>query len=621
MKKFLHNDVFIGLVLSLAALGVYLLTLAPGLTFIDSGELATDAQTLGIAHPTGYPLFTLLGWLFAHLPIGGRVIWKLNLMSAVLCAAAVFSFYRLFLFLLVEQSAKGKVAEQSFLLNRLAAATAALVLAFSETYWTQSTAIEVYPLHLLFLALVLWLFLRAMTEHARKNESGRWWLAFAFVLGLSFTNHMTTILLAPGLLYLFFAGHGFSSGSWKKIVSAVIPFLIGLSVYLYFPIRASQSPEMNWGNPVSLERMLWHISGKQFRVWMFSSFDSAGKQFGHFVSTFLPEFGYLPLALALIGLVYLFGRSRKMFVFTLLLFLGCLFYSVNYDIHDIDSYFLLAYVTTAIWIAFGLSTLLLWAWRRGNGVKALAGIACIACILLPLSLNYRSVDESRDYAVEDYARNVLETAEPNAVILSYQWDAFVSAAYYLQLVEGFRRDVVVIDRELLRRSWYYEQLGHRYPWLIENSRVEVQSFLAELDKFEHDVPYNPGVIQGRFEVVIRSLLLRSSQSRPVYVTPEIEPEFVQGFRKVPSGLAFRLLADTTPINVSFKDYAFRPILKSTTNHENVKSMYAMAYVNQGIFRAMQGGREEGLSLVRKALALKPDYGDALVWLDRLSNTR
>ena len=197
MKKFLHNDVFIGLVLSLAALGVYLLTLAPGLTFIDSGELATDAQTLGIAHPTGYPLFTLLGWLFAHLPIGGRVIWKLNLMSAVLCAAAVFSFYRLFLFLLVEQSAKGKVAEQSFLLNRLAAATAALVLAFSETYWTQSTAIEVYPLHLLFLALVLWLFLRAMTEHARKNESGRWWLAFAFVLGLSFIL-IVLILLQRG---------------------------------------------------------------------------------------------------------------------------------------------------------------------------------------------------------------------------------------------------------------------------------------------------------------------------------------------------------------------------------------------------------------------------------------
>ena len=76
MKKFLQNDVFIGLALSLAAFGVYLLTLAPTVTFIDSGELATVAATLGIAHPTGYPLFALLGWLFAHLPISARIIWK-----------------------------------------------------------------------------------------------------------------------------------------------------------------------------------------------------------------------------------------------------------------------------------------------------------------------------------------------------------------------------------------------------------------------------------------------------------------------------------------------------------------------------------------------------------------
>ena len=150
------------------------------------------------------------------------------------------------------------------------------------------------------------------------------------------------------------------------------------------------------GSPSNLVDFWKHVSGERYHLGMFSSLEVASNHFKAFVTGFPYEFAFLPALFALAGLIQLFLRSRRMFVFTLLLFGGCLLYAINYNIRDLDSYFLLAYVTTAIWIAFGLSTLLLWAWRRGNGVKALAGIACIACILLPLSLNYRSVDESRD---------------------------------------------------------------------------------------------------------------------------------------------------------------------------------------------------------------------------------
>ena len=71
--------------IALAVFIVYLTTLCPTTNFIDSGELATVAYTLGIAHPTGYPLFTLMGWIFAHLPLGSRVIYQLNMMAAVFC--------------------------------------------------------------------------------------------------------------------------------------------------------------------------------------------------------------------------------------------------------------------------------------------------------------------------------------------------------------------------------------------------------------------------------------------------------------------------------------------------------------------------------------------------------
>src|SRR5436309_10220092 len=90
----------VGLGISIISLAVYVETLCPTVNFIDSGELATDAYTLGIAHPTGYSLYTLAGYLFSHLPLGMRIINQLNLMAALFCAAGLYVFFRFLLFLL-----------------------------------------------------------------------------------------------------------------------------------------------------------------------------------------------------------------------------------------------------------------------------------------------------------------------------------------------------------------------------------------------------------------------------------------------------------------------------------------------------------------------------------------
>ena len=76
--------------------GIYLATTAPTVDFIDSGELAAVAYTLGIAHPTGYPVFTLIGWLFSHIPVSAAVIFRLNVMNALFCTLGII-FYILFL--------------------------------------------------------------------------------------------------------------------------------------------------------------------------------------------------------------------------------------------------------------------------------------------------------------------------------------------------------------------------------------------------------------------------------------------------------------------------------------------------------------------------------------------
>ena len=230
-----------------AALALFASTAAPGLGFIDSGELSAVACTLGIAHPTGYPLYTLVGWVFAHLPLAGTAIARLNLMAAILCATTagvlVLVFRRIILL-----SARSR-PEPPF--AGIASCGGALLVAFSRTYWAQALEVEVYPLHLLLVSLILLAFLRAGFPLPAEETGERRWYLFAYAVGLGFTNHMTTIFLAPGLLYLYFARHGGARRSWARLARMSVPFFAGLSLYLYVPLRASQNPLLTWGYPVT----------------------------------------------------------------------------------------------------------------------------------------------------------------------------------------------------------------------------------------------------------------------------------------------------------------------------------------------------------------------------------
>ncbi len=607
LKVNISFAIILGFVVSICVFVVYLNTLAPSVNFIDCGELATVAATLGIAHPTGYPLFTLVGWLFSHLPIGASVIYKLNLMSAVLCAVGIFFYYR-FIVLVLEDLVDRKFKnisqpKQDFYKFRLAylpAVVASLVLAFSQTFWSQAVSIEVYSLHILFLSTILYYFFKAIRHYFNASKA---WFVFALLVGMSFTNHMTTILLAPALLYMFFSTNGFNKYSWRFIIILAVPLVVGLSFYFYLPIRASSSPTLNWGNPVDWEKIFWHISGKQYRVWIFSSTDSAVKQFNYFVGNLLNEFNFLFLLLALVGLWSLFRQHMRFFIFSILLFVVCVGYSINYDIHDIDSYFLLAYFVIAIWIAVGLNTLLIKVVEK-SFYKYAASLTLLLAFI-PLVMNYNKCDESKNYLVEDYTKNMFNSIEPNGIIISYQWDYFVSASYYYQIVEKYRSDVVVIDKELLRRSWYFKQLQGNYPWLIEKSKNEIDAFLVELSKFEHNLPYTYELIEGRFKGAIKSFIEKNYDERAIYVTPEIEPQYTEGFQRVPSGLCFQLIKPGDLIKAKKIEFKFRNNEKNSPQIKNLRNLYTQASISNGLFKTQTGDIKSALFYFDQGLKIDP----------------
>ncbi len=609
MKRALESPILAATIVAVVCFLIYLRTLAPTVSFIDSGELATVACTLGIAHPTGYPLFTLIGWLFSRLPIATESIVRLNIMSAFFCAAGLWVFFLIVHRIVSESISSGKFPGKKNQVARThipfwSSVCAALVLGFSETYWSTATSVEVYSLHVFLIACVLHAFLRASIFATSGSET--WWWIFGFVLGLSFTNHMTTILLAPGLLYMYFASYGLTSGSMKRLARLAIPFVLGLSVYIYLPIRAGESPLLNWGNPVELERLLWHLGGKQYRVWIFSSTDVAGRQLSYFVDTLAGEFGYLGLLLAVPGLFWLWMSQRRIAIMSLLLFFGCVFYSINYDIHDIDAYFLLAYMCMALWAGVGALGVLAMipSMQVGVTVALVVGIAGIF-------FNNKTCNQSKNYLVEDYTHDMFESFRPNALVLSYQWDYWVSASYYFQHVKGLRPDVAVVDKELLRRSWYITQLEKMYPWLINNSRREVDAFLVELHKFEHDIPYDPSVIERRFVDMIRSFIQDNMKSRHVYVTSEIEPQFLQGFQAVPEGLAMRLEPDSLFHETISPVYKYRPLENHGRLESQIPKLYGASLVRRGAYYYNNGNRkEEALNSLRQALAFDPASNEA-----------
>jgi hypothetical protein len=629
LSRLLRSPQVVGLLVALIAFVVYLRTLAASVDFIDAGELTADVWTLGIAHPTGYPLFTLLGWLFVHLPVHPEPVVRMNMMAAVLCSAGVFVFFHV-VRVVIRRFFKVTTGLSEDLLLA-ACAGASLIQAFSETYWSQAVAVEVYSLHMLLVTIVLYSFLRANFGRGDSDQtrdvtasvgSTGWWLLFAFTLGLSFTNHMTTILLAPGFLYLYFVRQGWSGRSWKRVGTMVLPFLLGLSAYVYLPVRAASSPVLNWGNPVTLERFLWHVSGKQFRVWIFSSTEVAGRQLMYFINSLPSEHAYVGLVLAVLGGVALWRRTRKIFFFTALLFVACVGYAINYDIHDIDSYFLLAYTMLALWAGCGLFVVGTWL-NKSVSVRSAGIVAMLLLVaLVPLAFHYRVSDESSNYLVEDYTHNMFASLRPDAIVLSFQWDYWLSASYYEQVVKGVRPDVIVIDKELLRRSWYITQLERRYPWLMDQSRAEVVAYLRELEKFEHELPYDPATIQARYVALIASLISRNIGSRPVYVTQEVEPEFTHGLQRVPEGLAQRLVADSLFHPTMLPTFTYRPYSRKGRLEDMTRQLYAEALTYRGRYYLQWGDPGEAEKAFKVALSFNPAFAPARQGLGTiLSKTR
>ena len=607
---------------------LYTFTLSPTVSFIDSGELATVCCTLGIAHPTGYPLFTLLGYVFSRLTIFNSEIYTLNLMCAFFCSIALIFFFKFNLLLLSESLVKDEEKtskkkknndrrpENNKLIVITGAITATISLGLSRNFWSQSTSIEVYPLHILMISILLFIFFKnynkPLFEQSKiKKDSMRGWILFSFILGLSFTNHMTTIFLLPAFAFMYFYEHKFKYGSFKVLLILLIPFLFGLSLYLYLPFRAAAIPTLNWGDPSTFETLRWHVSGKQYSDLVFASFGEMKGQISYFFNLIPADYLYFPIIVSLFGILYLFKHVRKYFYFTVILFLTCFLLAANYSIFDIESYLLLAYFIVSIWMGCGIIWICMLLMENSSKFKP--ALLFLLLIIPGLEIfNYSKTDESNNYLVEDYTMNVFKSVANNGIVFSNQWDSWVSAAYYFQHVKGIRKDIIVIDKDLCRRSWYMKQLEKNYPQLIEKSRKEVDEFLFEVHKFEHNLLYEDKQIGEKYNAMMNSFVEKNIQNIPVYVTNELGREVGAGYTRIPEGLVYRLNKKIEYLESPEIAITFRAFDKKDKYSDVLMRYYGIMFTMRAGYEKYFNHKERAYKYLDKLRTIYPDYDRAAI---------
>jgi hypothetical protein len=410
-------------------MGVYLATLGRTVGRADTFEFQVVAHNLGIAHPTGYPLYVLLGKLFTLLPAGGTAL-RVNLLSAV--------------------SATGAAAVVYAILRRLSAADpeggdhglpllGALAFAFSPTLWSQAVEAEVYALNSLLVALVLW----SLVTLARERQAGRSVPLLFLALGLGMANHVTTAILLPvvALALLLFRPHLGRKG-W---LAAAALFGLGLSVYLYLPLRW---PALHDGASMTAREFIRWVTGGQFRgALQLNAWRSDPTRYGILGRLVLDQWGWPGVALAGVGLLWLAQRHWRIALVTLIAWLGYAYYALSYYVPDISVFLIPAHLVQAIWMGLGVAALTRFLEGRVIAGKGHAmPVALTLFALVPLSLltgHWASVDRSDPNPLEAWGRQVLTMdLEPGAAILADSEK--IAPLYYLQQTEGLRPDLEIM---------------------------------------------------------------------------------------------------------------------------------------------------------------------------------
>ena len=440
------------LLLLAGATPIYLLTLGHTVGRADTFEFQVVVPRLGIAHPTGYPLYLLLSKAFTLLPIG-TMAWRVNLASAAYAVIAICLLY------LIGQRLGGRHGP---------ALLGASALALLPTFWGQAIEAEVYALHALVVAAALFLMIRIVEGDNEESETTL--LLMAFVLGVGLANHLTTAVLLPPAVLTLILWHRARPGrrplaNLRFLLKLLLVFLAPLLLYAYLPLRWAA---VN-GEPMGAARFVEWVTGGRFQgalqldAWLRDP--TRYKVVGRLLlREWQPPGLLLP---ALLGVVFLFYRRWRVGVVLLLTWVGYLFYGLSYYVPDLSVFLLPAHLVLALWWGIGLAAIvrLLPPASKSKALLA-AGVLTLAAfpLLWQAAGAWPHVDRSRPDGRTQWGRGVLARELPKGAAILADSEKY-PPLYYLQQAEGVRPDleIMVLPDEAAYRAELAARLAAGQP--------------------------------------------------------------------------------------------------------------------------------------------------------------
>ena len=495
----------------LLALCAYLGTLsasisvAPGVS--DSGELAAAAYVLGVPHPTGSPLYMLVGWAVAHLPFGDPA-HTLNVLSALCAAIAAALVAAIAVTVMMASPAHAdtllpasapradRAAAQVPPLAGCAAALGGIAFAGTPSFWLQATNTETRALAAALLAAALLAILLYL-------DTGSWRLLLLawFLEGLGLADHLLCLALLPSLCAATLIEPGHRSDAARcclatregamgaRLRPAARPdhprarlrrtawtataLLPGLALYGYLPLRAAAGPAMDWGDPRTLSRFAWLVTGAQYRPLMGVPWDGIGAACGTRLGTLAAEMGTIVVLAGAAGFVLLSRRRPRIALLLGLAFVSGLLQSALYGAFAAPNYLIPCEMVLAATAAYCLtcllgSVVLVARWARGRSRVPQMAILALALLLMGNGLRETgrgalAAGRASSFA-RGYALHTLADLPVRALILA-RGDQDTFPLWYAQFALGVRPDLAVVDIDLLAWGWYVAVVHTRYPWL------------------------------------------------------------------------------------------------------------------------------------------------------------
>jgi 4-amino-4-deoxy-L-arabinose transferase-like glycosyltransferase len=454
-----------------SALLLYVPTLMPDVGTWDTAEFQAIGPVLGIAHPTGYPAYTLLAWMASVIlqPFGNEA-FRANLLSALLMAGAAG-----FLAVRVVQ------ATRRWPLGVLAG----VVFMVTPVAWRLSTRADAHALHALLAALILVLLAGWQQQQGRGDaRAGRWLIAAAFVYGLALGNHALSLLLAPGIAaFVLLVAPRILWQRWRLVLGCLaVLALTTVAVYAYLPLRSAMDPPLDYADTETWRGFWYVVLGQQFQgsVGRLPPVVDIVTGAWDMVVRNLGPLAILVPAGAVLGAV----RHPRLIALTGLWFICTWLFALGYPNASIERYYLVPLMAAAAWVALAADV----AWdallallgvlpraatspdassdagpdagpARGRARSVVAHALPFGLIAVLLATSLAVLPERRagaDASDETFGRDWLEATlaalPPGATVVS--WWSYSTPLWYGRWVEGRRPDIVIVDDHDVREAGY-----------------------------------------------------------------------------------------------------------------------------------------------------------------------